>query len=179
MLGMLLDWLGRSKAAVPHLKSGMGLKAGSTDWHIAAETLCVAYFNLNTPKPAEPVLKSILKHSPRNAKAWHRLGLVYEFTRRLALAEKAQRKAKRLGSRAAKAALRRVSSKRGARQEALGEYRCPRALQALVANGWWICPKTEGAMSVESLAMLRLPTLQADEPTPTWCIAKKIKGAVF
>jgi tetratricopeptide (TPR) repeat protein len=112
MLGMLLDFVGRSKDAVPHLKAGMTLPAGSTDWHIAAETLVVAYFNLNRPKPAEPILDQIIKHAPRNAKAWHRLGLVYEFTDRLQLAAKAQKKAKALGyGHDARNALRRVESK--------------------------------------------------------------------
>ncbi len=115
MLGMLLDMTGQSAAAVPHLRKGMTLPPDSDDWMIAATTLVSAYFNQEKSAPAEPVLKEILEHYPNDAKAWHRLGLVYETTGRGALAVEAQQKAVALGygSQARDALARAKASQRG------------------------------------------------------------------
>lgn len=77
MLGMLLNFLGRHMDAVPPLMVGMQLPKESADWVIAADTYVNAWFNMNQPAPAMPVLMEMVQHHPENVSGHFKLGLVY------------------------------------------------------------------------------------------------------
>lgn len=79
MLGMLCNFTGAYKRAVPHLEKGMELPRDSQDWWIAADTLVNVYFNQNQPAPARPVLEQIVEVKPNEPSGHYKLGLVYFF----------------------------------------------------------------------------------------------------
>ncbi len=74
MLGMLCNFTGNYKRAIPHLQKGMELPPDSRDWWIAADTLVNVYFNQNQPGPARPVLEKLVEDKAK-----------HEFTRALEL----------------------------------------------------------------------------------------------
>lgn len=80
MLGMLCNFTGDYKRAVPHLEKGMELPRESQDWWIAADTLVNVYFNQNKPGPAKPILEQVVQVKPDEVSGHYKLGLVYFFT---------------------------------------------------------------------------------------------------
>ena len=80
MLGMLCNFTGNYKRAIPHLQKGMELPPESRDWWTAADTLVNVYFNQNQTAPARPVLEKIVEVRPDDISAHYKLGLVYFFT---------------------------------------------------------------------------------------------------
>jgi len=62
MLGMLLDFLGRSEEALPFLESALGLPKDSRDYLIAATTLAGAYITLKRNADCIRVCQEAVKH---------------------------------------------------------------------------------------------------------------------
>jgi tetratricopeptide (TPR) repeat protein len=79
MLGMLCNFTGNYKRAIPHLEKGLELPRESRDWWIAADTLVNVYFNQNQPGPARPVLEKLVEVRPDDVSGHYKLGLVYFF----------------------------------------------------------------------------------------------------